>query len=353
MSSTDKPLVSVVMATYNTEYEMLREAVESVINQTYSNWELILIDDCLDKFNDFSFIEDYQDSRIKIFHNEENLGCTKCFNKGIRLARGKYIARLDADDIALPGRFATQVKYMEKHPDVMVSSGISYIFGTTRGLNLVLPNTDGYMKAVSLFRNIMAHSCVLYRRDLFDDSKMLYDESFVHGQDYELFVRILNNGYKIRQCNKCLVMVRNHGAQISSSEHRRCIQADNLAKVRERQLREHFDVTDRDVLCEDLLLRGMSHDGVTEYEMFAFIGKILKQNRTSGRVSQHYLRLSLAEKTEAYIKMKRSKRAAAFLVRTMPLEALQMMFLLLYRKILFLIYSCVLPYPRQTCKAES
>ena len=352
MSSTDKPLVSVVMATYNTEYAMLREAVESLIDQTYSNWELILIDDCSDKFNDFSFLDEYKDSRIKLYHNEENLGCTKCFNKGIRLAQGEYIARLDADDIALPKRFEVQVKYMERHPDVKVVSSISYIFGTTSGLNLVIPNRDGYMKAVSLFRNIMAHSSVLYRRDLFDVDQMYYDESFVHGQDYELFVRILNKGYKIRQCNKCLVMIRNHEAQISSSDQRRSIQSDNLAKVRERQLREHYDVTDRDVLCEDLLLRCISRDGVTEEEMFTFIRKILKENRTSARLSQHYLKLALAEKISAYVKTG-SKRAAAFLIRTMPLEALQMMFILIYRKILFLIYSFVLPYPRQTCKAES
>jgi len=350
MSSTDKPLVSVVMATYNTEYEMLREAVESLIKQTYSNWELILIDDCSDKFNDFTFLDEYKDSRIKLFHNETNLGCTKCFNKGIRLAQGEYIARLDADDVALPKRFEVQVKYMERHPDVKVVSSISYIFGTSKGLNLVIPSTDGYMKAVALFRNTMAHSSVLYRRALFDVDKMFYDESFVHGQDYDLFVRILMKGYKIRQCNKCLVMIRNHEAQISSTE-RKIIQTDSMTRVRARQLNEYFDMTDRDFLCLDIL-RGYSHDGVTEEDAFKWIKKILKQNKTSGNFTQHYLRLTLAEKMAAYVKLRRSKRAAAFLVRTMPLEALQMMFLLLYRKILFLIYSCVLPYPRQTCKAH-
>lgn len=348
MSNTGEPLVSVVMATYNTEYPMIREAVESLIDQTYSNWELILIDDCSDKFNDFSFLDEYKDSRIKLFHNETNLGCTKCFNKGIRLAQGEYIARLDADDIALPKRFEVQVRYMERHPDVKVVSSISYIFGTSKGLNLVIPSTDGYMKAVSLFRNIMAHSSVLYRRDLFDVDQMYYDESFVHGQDYELFVRILSKGYKIRQCNKCLVMIRTRGNQISSTK-RRSIQTDCLTRVRERQLRQYFDMTDRDFLCLDLL-RGYSHEGITEEDAFEWMRKIIKQNKTSGNFSRHYLRLTLAEKTSAYIKLRRSRKAAVLLLRTIPLEALQMLLIITYRKILFLFYSCVLHYSGKSVK---
>ena len=97
-----KILVSVIIPTYNTEYYMLKQAIKSVLNQTYQEFEIILIDDKSDKYSDFTFLEKYQDNRIRFYQCDENRGLAYCINWGIELSRGKYIAKLDADDIALP-----------------------------------------------------------------------------------------------------------------------------------------------------------------------------------------------------------------------------------------------------------
>jgi glycosyltransferase involved in cell wall biosynthesis len=336
MRSTDEPLVSVVMATYNTEYSMIREAVESVINQTYSNWELILIDDSSMEYNDFSFLDEYHDNRIKLYHNEENIGCTKCFNKGIRLSQGEYIARLDADDIALPRRFELQVKYLVKHPDIKVLSSVAYFFGKDSGIGFIMPAVYEYIRPLSLFRNIIAHSSVMIRRTLFDVDNMCYDESLVNGQDFDLWVRVIKTGDYIRQYPKCLVMIRTHNRQISAPGNN-SIQARNLGLIRVGQLRESFDATDEDIRCEEAFLKKEQSDGATIADINYWIIRLLKENRTRKCFRQHYLKLAISEKYIQYIKGTNSYSQIHFLLRHMPIEFFQMMIIVIYRKMYFLV----------------
>ena len=117
-----KPDISVIMSVYNGE-TYLKEAIESVRNQTFKNWELIVINDCstdstAEILADFSL----KDERIKVHTNEVNLRLPTSLNKGISLSAGKYIARMDADDICLPDRFEKQYKFMEENSDVALSS---------------------------------------------------------------------------------------------------------------------------------------------------------------------------------------------------------------------------------------
>ena len=110
------PLISVIMPSFNTPVEMLAKAVDSILEQTYRDFEFIIIDDgstgsCRE------YLESLSDPRIRIIHNEKNLGITKSLNIGLRAARGKYIARMDADDICISDRFEKQYKFMEEHTD--------------------------------------------------------------------------------------------------------------------------------------------------------------------------------------------------------------------------------------------
>ncbi len=336
MSDTSNPFVSVVMATYNTEYYMLREAIESVINQTYTNWELILIDDCSTKYNDFSFIDEYHDDRIHLYHNEENLGCTKCFNKGIRLSQGEYIARLDADDIAHSRRFELLVKYLVKRPDIKVVSSVAYFFGKDSGIGFIMPAVYEYLRPLSLFRNVIAHSSVMIRRTLFDVDNMYYDESLVNGQDFDLWVRVVKTGDYIRQYPKCLVMIRTHDRQISAPGNNG-IQARTLGLIRAGQLREYFDATDEDIRCEEAFLKKEQFDGATIAGINSWIIRLLKENRTRKCFRQHYLRLAISEKYIEYIKKTNSYSQILFLLRHMPIEFFQMMIIVLYRKMYFIV----------------
>ena len=117
-----KPDISVIMSVYNGE-TYLEEAIESVRNQTFKNWELIIINDCsTDSTAEILAGFASKDERIKVHPNEVNLKLPKSLNKAISLSTGKYIARMDADDICLPDRFEKQYKFMEENPDISLSS---------------------------------------------------------------------------------------------------------------------------------------------------------------------------------------------------------------------------------------
>ena len=121
------PTISVIMSVYNTNKSFLAEAIESILNQTYPNFEFIIIDDNSTD-GSLSIIEQYmsKDDRIVLIKNKTNIGLTKSLNKGLKLAKGQYIARMDADDVSLPDRFKQQIEYMENNSHVTVIGGIAY-----------------------------------------------------------------------------------------------------------------------------------------------------------------------------------------------------------------------------------
>ena len=121
------PKISVIMPAYNAE-QYISEAIESILGQTFADFEFIIIDDGSSDSTS-GIIASYKDSRIRYFRNEKNLGIVGALNRGLALAAGEYIARMDADDISLPERFQTQCAYMEKHPDVGVCGTAIKVFG--------------------------------------------------------------------------------------------------------------------------------------------------------------------------------------------------------------------------------
>lgn len=119
--------VTVLMSEYNTKKEQLKQAIESILNQTYNNFELIIIDDCSDKEN-IKIIENYNDDRIRLIRNEKNLGLAASLNKGIELATTDYIIRMDTDDIAKVDRIEKQVRFAENNPQYSIISGRANFF---------------------------------------------------------------------------------------------------------------------------------------------------------------------------------------------------------------------------------
>ncbi len=132
MVQFEKP-ISVVMPVFNSQISYLKEAFDSVLTQTFKDYEFIIIDDgstgsCRE------YLESLSDSRIRIIHNEKNLGITKSFNIGLRAAKGKYIARMDDDDISLPFRFEKQYAFMESNPNIIVCGSKREMIGKKRQL---------------------------------------------------------------------------------------------------------------------------------------------------------------------------------------------------------------------------
>ena len=181
----NKPLVSIVMAVYNGE-KFIHETIKSILNQGYENFELILIDDCSTD-STLKILQSYTEPRIQVIHNETNRKLAASLNRGIRHASGKYIARMDADDLCESNRFTLQVNYMEKHPDVDVLGGNYRAFGSAR-YKSDYPSKHKAIETGLFFENTVCHPAVMFRRQAISS---WYDESFAASQDYDLWTRLI------------------------------------------------------------------------------------------------------------------------------------------------------------------
>ncbi len=179
-----KPLVSVVMPVYNGE-NYLNEAIDSILNQTYSDFEFIILNDgSTDRTEEI--ILSYKDPRIVYVKNPENLQIVRTLNRGIALAKGKYIARMDADDISLPVRFEKQLYFMENNPDVGVCGTWVKTFGeNVNSQTWQYPVESEVIKVSLIFNSPFAHPSVFIRKSLFD--LYSYEESFTKAEDYYLW----------------------------------------------------------------------------------------------------------------------------------------------------------------------
>ncbi len=188
------PKVSVVIPVYNAE-KYIGEAIEGILNQTFKDFELILVNDCSTD-NTLEIMQKYakQDERIKILTNEKNLKVCKTANRGIKEARGEYIVKQDADDWSYPDRIEKQVKYMDSHPQVVLSSGNMQM--CDKDMNIKnrthFPTIDESIKKVLLQYNPMVHSAMIYRKDTFIEVGGY--ENITNSEDYLLTMKMASKG---------------------------------------------------------------------------------------------------------------------------------------------------------------
>jgi glycosyltransferase involved in cell wall biosynthesis len=193
---TLKPKISVVMPAYNAE-KYISDAIRSILDQSFPDFEFIIINDgSTDKTS--AIIQTYvkKDSRIRVITHKDNQGLIAVLNIGFRLAKGKYIARMDADDISLPDRFLKQYRYLEEHPQVVIiGSLVAYIDEESRVCRIdnFLLNDREIRTEISL-RNQFCHGAVMIRRDVVSKKHELYDKTAVHYEDYDYWPRVLQHG---------------------------------------------------------------------------------------------------------------------------------------------------------------
>jgi hypothetical protein len=173
------PIVSVLLAVHNGEASVA-DAVRSVLAQTWTDWELVVVDDASTDATP-AVLASFTDARLRTLRNPHNLGLTRSLNLGLRASRGRYIARLDADDTCHPDRLARQVAYLDAHPGVgLLGSAARVGEEVRRG-----PQDPTELRWWLLFDNIFIHSSVMFRADLVREHG--YDESFPCAQDYALW----------------------------------------------------------------------------------------------------------------------------------------------------------------------
>ena len=240
MKKYDSPLVSVIMPLFNCEL-YVNEAIGSILNQTFSDFELILIDDgSTDKT--YSMILEIADSRVKVQRNSTNCGIVVSLNRGLELARGKYIARMDADDIALPQRLEKQVSLMEAKPLLGACGSWVIVIGEENGQIWRSPKLHEEIKAEMVFNSCLYHPTVMMRRSIIQKHKIMYNHDYPHAEDYELWTRLAKVAQLENICEP-LLYYRRHSAQIGNRYNLE--QTVSTNRIRSRQLRELGIVVDR------------------------------------------------------------------------------------------------------------
>ncbi|WJS95137.1 glycosyltransferase [Flavobacterium johnsoniae] len=210
-----KPKITVLMPVYNCEL-YIKEALESILNQTFSDFELLIIDDASSD-STVSIIKNYNDSRLRLIEKDKNSGITNSLNYGLSIARGEYIARMDGDDISFPERFEKQVAFLDANPEIILCGTNYKVIGKNE--NIILPECNESIKIRLLRDNCIAHPSVMMRRQKLIESSVLYDPIKESAEDYDLWVRLLAFG-KLYNLQDFLLQYRVHEMQISKKRQK-------------------------------------------------------------------------------------------------------------------------------------
>lgn len=215
---TDKGLISVIMGVYNCA-ETLSEAIDSILSQTYNNWELIICDDGSTD-NTVAVVHSYIErfpQKIILLRNDHNLGLNATLNKCLAIAKGDFVARMDGDDISKPDRFEKEIKTLLKHPDIsIVSSNMEFfdengVWGRTHKIETP-QNIDFLLKTP------FCHAPCLVKKEVYNAvNGYTVSKSLLRVEDYHLWVKMYAAGYKGMNIMECLYMMRDD----RNAQHRR------------------------------------------------------------------------------------------------------------------------------------
>lgn len=219
MEQKYKPFVSVLMPAYN-EQKHIGEAIKSILEQTYTNFEFVIINDC-SKDNTKEIIKKFakKDKRIKLVDNEKNLGVAKSLNKGLEICKGKYIVRMDADDWSYPYRIEKQIGFMEKNPQISVSGGAILVCDEEMkplGVRYYIKD-DKSIKETILRLNPIPHPASIWRRDSL--LKTNFYPTIATVEDYGLIMEI-SSFSQLGNIKDVIIKFRVHSKSVSNSKMR-------------------------------------------------------------------------------------------------------------------------------------
>jgi glycosyltransferase involved in cell wall biosynthesis len=210
------PLVSVVMAVKNGG-QLMREAIDSILNQTFTDFEFIIINDGSTD-NTLEILGEYQDPRIQVY-SQENRGVARSANRGLALARGKYIARQDHDDVSLPTRLQKQVEYLEIHPECGLLGTAAEIWGPSgpTGRFHDHPTSSSLLKFELIFDNPFVHTSVMFRRGVIKTMGLYDPRSIITPLDDYHFISRVSRSFLVSNLTERLVVYRENNNSLTSS----------------------------------------------------------------------------------------------------------------------------------------
>ena len=289
MSSHRPPSISVVMSVNNSEL-YLKDAIESILNQTFDDFEFIIIDDGSTDYS-ADIIKSYEDQRIVFLQNDKNMGLARSLNRGVGFSRGKYIARMDADDIAKSERLEKQIFFMEKNPHIdLCGSWIEYFNDTSDAEKRLwkTPATHDEIKTYLIFGSPVAHPSIMVKREFF--SQLRYQETYEVAQDYALWTESIDV-FQFANIQEPLLRYRVHGNQIGQTQKK--AQTDRSLRLQKKILQRLNIVMDEKEENIHAKLCSYETDNIDETEKW--LKKIVEKNRSIGYFDQFTLEKTISD----------------------------------------------------------
>lgn len=276
--NTKSPLITVIMSVYNTDTSYLSESINSILGQTFTNFEFLIVDDCCQGRTKIE-LEQYEkaDSRICLIHNSENLGLTKSLNIMLKRAKGEYIARMDADDISKPERLQKQLDYMKSHPQYAVI-GCKFRITGRRGVSPTDWNDDMSLRKIHLlfYNDGICHPCAFFQTSFLRSHQLEYDPVIKKSQDYAMWLAIADAGGKIGLCPEVLFTYRVHSNQISKAGYANQMQYEQMT-IRKQLDRLDPNLTESDRQIFYSLYRGEISEG--EQKLYLLLKQLIEINK--------------------------------------------------------------------------
>lgn len=210
-------LISVIMSVFDTPDDWLIQSIESILQQTYKNFEFIIVDDCCKESNK-RILKKFEasDERIVLLKNERNLGLTKSLNVALTVSRGSFIARIDSDDLALPNRLEWQLRCFERNKNLVICGTNAWMLKDTQKIPFDVPlGTSRLLKCMLCWKDVFVHPSVMLNADVMKKNNLFYNEKFKTAQDYELWCRLSRYG-DVMNLSERLCVYRIHDNQIST-----------------------------------------------------------------------------------------------------------------------------------------
>lgn len=205
-------LLTIVMPVYNAE-RYLRDAIECILQQTYRDFVFLIINDGSTDDSE-SIILSYHDTRIQYVKNEQNIKLVRTLNKALGMVQTKYVARMDADDISLPTRLEKQIAYMESHPSVGLLGTWCRTIGFDSGQETRYETTQDAIMFKQLYQIEFVHPTCMMRMEILRRMPVIYDETYLHAEDYDLFTRLSHASY-VSNIPEVLHLYRKHENAVS------------------------------------------------------------------------------------------------------------------------------------------
>ena len=245
------PKVSVLIPTYNTKEDWLSESIQSILNQTFQDFELIILDDGSDNSPE-DLIKSFNDNRIKFYKNEKNLGIGKTRNKLLELANAQYAAFQDSDDISLPDRLEKQIKFLENNPEYSGVSAWTEFFPNKKISKLKPePKFIDFLCTCNF-----SQGCAMLKIEDFKKNDLSYNEDFTTSEDYELWTRTIEK-LKLYNIQEVLYKYRRNPKSLVHTKHDKATQNSIIIKKR--------------------LLENLTLDENLQNELIKFISKISRK----------------------------------------------------------------------------